>query len=179
MVNGAWPLKSWGQNPYIQVTSKAFYPAGLWAQRGFGWESGRVLFRRQNYSENLESRRSWFPYQHSEAQYTVHSMMSVLSEHYVRAFFQNGHKYRVLTWWRTTKYSDPSRHVSRKNIHRVSPPKTFPIWKNSSWRSLVLMTHPNIYEPTMDVNMTVYRDVAPCNLVEVYRRFWGTCCLHH
>jgi hypothetical protein len=27
--------------------------------------------------------------------------------------------------------------------------------------------------------MTVFGDVAPCSLVEVYRRFRGACCLHH
>jgi hypothetical protein len=27
--------------------------------------------------------------------------------------------------------------------------------------------------------MAVFRVVAPCSLVEVYRRFRGTCCLHH
>jgi hypothetical protein len=27
--------------------------------------------------------------------------------------------------------------------------------------------------------MTVFRDVAPCSLVDVYRRFRGACCLHH
>jgi hypothetical protein len=27
--------------------------------------------------------------------------------------------------------------------------------------------------------MTVFWDVAPCSLVEVYRRFRGACCLHH
>jgi hypothetical protein len=26
---------------------------------------------------------------------------------------------------------------------------------------------------------TVFQDVAPCNLVEVYSRFRGACCLHH
>jgi hypothetical protein len=25
----------------------------------------------------------------------------------------------------------------------------------------------------------VFWDVAPCNVVEIYRRFRGTCCLHH
>jgi hypothetical protein len=29
------------------------------------------------------------------------------------------------------------------------------------------------------VKITVFWDVAPCSLVEVYRRFRGTCCLHH
>jgi hypothetical protein len=26
---------------------------------------------------------------------------------------------------------------------------------------------------------TVFRDVSLCSLVEAYRRFEGTCCLHH
>jgi hypothetical protein len=29
------------------------------------------------------------------------------------------------------------------------------------------------------MRMTVFWDVAQCSLVEVYRRFRGTCCLHH
>jgi hypothetical protein len=29
------------------------------------------------------------------------------------------------------------------------------------------------------MNMTVFRDVAPCSLVEVYRRFRGAYCLHY
>jgi hypothetical protein len=29
------------------------------------------------------------------------------------------------------------------------------------------------------MKMAVYRVVAPCSLVEVYRRFRGACCLHH
>jgi hypothetical protein len=29
------------------------------------------------------------------------------------------------------------------------------------------------------MKMTVFWDVAPCDLVEVYRRFKGACCLHH
>jgi hypothetical protein len=28
------------------------------------------------------------------------------------------------------------------------------------------------------MNMTALRDIAPCNLVEVHRRFIGACCLH-
>jgi hypothetical protein len=31
---------------------------------------------------------------------------------------------------------------------------------------------------TLPLKMTVFWDVAPCNLVEVYRRFRGACCLH-
>jgi hypothetical protein len=27
--------------------------------------------------------------------------------------------------------------------------------------------------------MTVFWDVEPCSLVEVYRRFRGACCIHH
>jgi hypothetical protein len=27
--------------------------------------------------------------------------------------------------------------------------------------------------------MTVFWDVTPCSLVQVYRRFRGICCLHH
>jgi hypothetical protein len=35
--------------------------------------------------------------------------------------------------------------------------------------------------PTNQSEMTVNWDVAPCSLVQVYRRFWGRpiCCLHH
>jgi hypothetical protein len=29
------------------------------------------------------------------------------------------------------------------------------------------------------MKMTVFWDVAPCSLIEVYRRFRGACCLHH
>jgi hypothetical protein len=29
------------------------------------------------------------------------------------------------------------------------------------------------------MKMAVFWDVAPCSLVEVYRRFRGACCLHH
>jgi hypothetical protein len=29
------------------------------------------------------------------------------------------------------------------------------------------------------MNMAVFWVVAPCSLVEVYRRFRGACCLHH
>jgi hypothetical protein len=29
------------------------------------------------------------------------------------------------------------------------------------------------------MKMAVFWVVAPCSLVEVYRRFRGTCCLHH
>jgi hypothetical protein len=29
------------------------------------------------------------------------------------------------------------------------------------------------------MKMTVFWDVAPCSLVDVYRRFRGTYCLHH
>jgi hypothetical protein len=29
------------------------------------------------------------------------------------------------------------------------------------------------------MKMTVFWDIAPCSLVEVYRRFRGACCLHH
>jgi hypothetical protein len=29
------------------------------------------------------------------------------------------------------------------------------------------------------LKMTVFWDVAPCRLREVYTRFRGTCCLHH
>jgi hypothetical protein len=29
------------------------------------------------------------------------------------------------------------------------------------------------------MKLTVFRDVAPCSLVEVYRRFRGAYCLHH
>jgi hypothetical protein len=29
------------------------------------------------------------------------------------------------------------------------------------------------------MRMTVMWDVAPCSLVEVYRRFGGACCRHH
>jgi hypothetical protein len=29
------------------------------------------------------------------------------------------------------------------------------------------------------MKMTVFWDVAPCSLVEDYRRFRGACCLHH
>jgi hypothetical protein len=32
---------------------------------------------------------------------------------------------------------------------------------------------------TNGLKMTVFWDVAPCNLVEIYRHFTGTCCLHH
>jgi hypothetical protein len=28
------------------------------------------------------------------------------------------------------------------------------------------------------IKMTVFWDVAPCSLVDVYRRFTGDCCLH-
>jgi hypothetical protein len=31
----------------------------------------------------------------------------------------------------------------------------------------------------LKVKMAVFWDVAPCSLVEVYRRFRGACCLHH
>jgi hypothetical protein len=31
----------------------------------------------------------------------------------------------------------------------------------------------------MSVNMTVFWDVKPCRLVEVYRRFRSACCLHN
>jgi hypothetical protein len=31
----------------------------------------------------------------------------------------------------------------------------------------------------VDMSMTVFWDVAPCSLVEAYRRFRGACCLHH
>jgi hypothetical protein len=29
------------------------------------------------------------------------------------------------------------------------------------------------------MKMAVFWDVAPCSLVEIYRRFRGSCCLHH
>jgi hypothetical protein len=29
------------------------------------------------------------------------------------------------------------------------------------------------------VKTTVFWDVAPCSLVEIFRRFRGACCLHH
>jgi hypothetical protein len=29
------------------------------------------------------------------------------------------------------------------------------------------------------MKMTVFWDVAPCSLVKVYRRFRGSCCVHH
>jgi hypothetical protein len=29
------------------------------------------------------------------------------------------------------------------------------------------------------MKMAVFRVVAPCSMVEVYRRFRGACCLHH
>jgi hypothetical protein len=32
---------------------------------------------------------------------------------------------------------------------------------------------------TESMKMTVFWDVAPCILVEVYRHFGGACCLHH
>jgi hypothetical protein len=37
----------------------------------------------------------------------------------------------------------------------------------------------NITETEEDLKMTVFWNVAPCSLVEVYRRFRGTLCLHH
>jgi hypothetical protein len=29
------------------------------------------------------------------------------------------------------------------------------------------------------MKMTIFWDVVPCSLLEVYRRFRGACCLHH
>jgi hypothetical protein len=31
----------------------------------------------------------------------------------------------------------------------------------------------------MSMKVTVFWDVAPCSLVEVYQHFRGACCLHH
>jgi hypothetical protein len=31
----------------------------------------------------------------------------------------------------------------------------------------------------VNMRITVFWDVVPCNLVEVYRHFRGSCCLHH
>jgi hypothetical protein len=34
--------------------------------------------------------------------------------------------------------------------------------------------------PTLfNMKMTAFWDFAPCCLIEVYRPFWGACCLHH
>jgi hypothetical protein len=31
----------------------------------------------------------------------------------------------------------------------------------------------------VDIKGSVFLDVAPCSLVEVYRRFRDACCIHH
>jgi hypothetical protein len=35
------------------------------------------------------------------------------------------------------------------------------------------------HEPTILLKIAVFWVVAPCSLVEVYKRFRGPCCLHH
>jgi hypothetical protein len=37
----------------------------------------------------------------------------------------------------------------------------------------------NIIGKSTSKKITVFWDVAPCSLIEVYRRFIGACCLHH
>jgi hypothetical protein len=36
-----------------------------------------------------------------------------------------------------------------------------------------------VYNAAKQMKMAAFCVVAPCSLVEVYRRFRGTCCLHH
>jgi hypothetical protein len=43
---------------------------------------------------------------------------------------------------------------------------------------LVILFH-EILKLFLPVKMTVLWDIAPCSLVEVYRRFRGAYCLHH
>jgi hypothetical protein len=38
---------------------------------------------------------------------------------------------------------------------------------------------PKFVNPSLNVKMTAFWDVAPCSLVEVYRLSRGTSCLHH
>jgi hypothetical protein len=35
------------------------------------------------------------------------------------------------------------------------------------------------FHTAASMKMTFFGDVAPCSLVEIYRRFRGVCCLHH
>jgi hypothetical protein len=35
------------------------------------------------------------------------------------------------------------------------------------------------WEDDVKMKMAVFSVVAPCSLVQVYRRFRGSCCLHH
>jgi hypothetical protein len=46
-------------------------------------------------------------------------------------------------------------------------------------RSVVSQTREIEYRNGHKNKITVFWDVAPCSLVEVYRRFRGACCLHH
>jgi hypothetical protein len=43
----------------------------------------------------------------------------------------------------------------------------------------VILVVKTLGKRSLGMKMTVFWDAAPCNLVEVYRRFRGACCLHH
>jgi hypothetical protein len=74
-----------------------------------------------------------------------------------------------------------SRHVyNHQQDHKASLPRS-----QSTVCWMIIVTTHNYKMVRFQVltaasmKMAIFWDVAPCSLVEVYRRFSGACCLHH
>jgi hypothetical protein len=54
-----------------------------------------------------------------------------------------------------------------------------PGFLNHETRYIYIYIYRTLYSHGSECEMAIFWVVAPCSLAEVYRRFGGTCCLHH
>jgi hypothetical protein len=77
--------------------------------------------------------------------------------------------------------SEPEDQLSDRGfscVSSLSPEKFWNILKQAMNSSILV--HPSSSAATISsLKMAVLCDVAPCNLVDIDRRFGGTYCLHH
>jgi hypothetical protein len=78
---------------------------------------------------------------------------------------------RYLWWWTGTSQDLCHYRTYRKNRRHKPFPKL-------GFETAIPLVRLHVLT-VASTKMTDFWDVAPCNLIKIYRRFWGAWCLHH
>jgi hypothetical protein len=124
----------------------------------------------------------WMPFQKPQTLFYLKTYCRLYSLFLVYSSCNILEWLRIKVWW--------AKYVARMGETRNRP--TDILFVNCTWKDNIKI---NITElgfkrlngievrfevlTASSMKMTVFWVVAPCSLLEVYRRFRGTCCLHH